>query len=98
MKLGNMDCHQSKMFFLMDEVMSEIISDYRYYMAVYAPYTPQHKTAKVFFLKEHDELASYFYNEVMSRCKTDSYYRDALFAGGDFLKESINKRLKLYGY
>ena len=95
MKLGNMDCHQSKMFFLMDEVMSEIISDFRYYMAVYAPYTPEHKKAKVFFLQSHDELAAYFYNEVMSRCS--GYYNHARFAGSDFLKASINKRLKQYG-
>ena len=97
MKIGSMDCHQSKMFFLMDEVMSEIISDFRYYMAVYAPYTQEHKKAKVFLFQSHNELIAYFYNEVMSRCKSDSYYRDALFAGSDFLKASINKRLKQFG-
>ena len=97
MKLGTLDSHQSKMFFLMDEVMSEILSDFKYYMAVYTPHTPQHKDAKVFLSQGHDELAAYFYNAVMSRCRAGGYYSDARFAGSDFLKKSIDKRLKQYG-
>ena len=97
MKIGSMDGHQSKMFFLIDEVMSAVLSDYTYCMATNAPHTPQYKEAKIFLSKGHDELVSYFYNEVMS-CTAGSYYRHARFAGGDFLKERIDKRLKKWGY
>ena len=85
------------MFFLIDEVMSAVISDFKYCMAAYAPHTPQYKKAKVFLSKGHDELVVHFYTEVMS-CTAGGYYRDARFAGGDFLKERIDKRLKQYGY
>ena len=85
------------MFFLIDEVMGAVLEDFRYCMAAYAPYTPQYKEAKAFLSKRHDELAAYFYDEVMS-CTSGGYYHDARFAGGEFLKEKIDKRLKQYGY
>ena len=97
MKIGNLDGHQSKMFFLIDEVMSAVLSDFKYDMATSAPYTPQYKKAKAFLSQGHDELVTYFYNKVMS-CTAGGYYSNARFAGGDFLKEKIDKRLKQYGY
>ena len=96
MKIGNYNGHQSKMLFLIDEVMSAVISDCEYYMAVYNSHIPQHKEAKAFLSQGHDKLAAYFYKEVMRRSAHDSYYRHARFAGSDFLKEKIDKRLKLW--
>ena len=94
MKLGNYDAHQSKMFFCLDEVMGDVLGDFKYYMAVYDSHTPQYKQAKAFLSQGHDKLAAYLYNEVMSCCHGSSFYSDALFAGGDFLKKIIEKRLK----
>lgn len=52
----------------------------------------------MFLSQGHGELAAYFYNEVMSRCKAGGYYSDARFAGGAFLKEKIERRLMKWGY
>ena len=98
MKYSEMNRHQKKMYFLIDEIMGDTISGFANSLEEYKPDAAEYKKAEAFFNKEHDELAAYFYNEVMKLCKVISYANCACYAGGDFIKESINERLHLYGY
>ena len=98
MKFSEMTNHQKKMFLLMDEVMCEIIGGFENSLEDYKPDTEEYQAADAFLSQGHDELAAYFYDEVMSRCQAGSDASCARFAGGDFLKERIDKRLKKWGY
>ena len=98
MKFSEMTKHQKKMYFLMDEVMCETIGGYENMLEDYKPDTAEYKAADAFLSQGHDELAAYFYNEVMNRCKAGSYASFARFAGGDFLKARIEARLKKWNY
>ena len=93
MKFSEMTSHQKKMFFLMDEVMCDIIGGFANSLEDNKPDTAEYKVADAFLSQGHDELAAYFYNEVMNRCQAGSDASCARFAGGDFLKERIEKRL-----
>ena len=93
-----MNKHQKKMYFLMDEIMYGTVRRFEDMLEDYKPDTAEYKAADKFLSQGHDELAAYFYNEVMNLCKVSSYANCACYAGGDFIKESINERLHLYGY
>lgn len=98
MKIIEMTSHQKKMYFLMDEIMCEIIGGFENSLEDYALDTEEYKEAEAFLTQGHDELAAYFYDEVMSRCKAGGYSSHARFAGGDFLRARIDKRLKKWDY
>lgn len=93
-----MNAHQKKIYFIMDEIMCEVIGGFENNMEDYEPTTPEYKEAEEFLSQDHDKLAAYFYDEVMSRCKAGSYSSAARFAGGDFLKARIEARLKKWDY
>lgn len=98
MKISEMTSHQKKMYFIMDEIMCEIIGGFENVLEDYDSSSQECKEAEAFLSQGHDELAAYFYDEVMSRCKAGSYSSAARFAGGDFLRERIDKRLKKWNY
>lgn len=98
MKISEMNSHQRKMYFLMDEIMCEIIGGLENNMEDYSPDTEQYKEAEAFLTQGHAELAAYFYDEVMNRCRAGGYSSHARFAGGDFLKARIEARLKKWDY
>jgi hypothetical protein len=98
MKISEMNTHQKAMYYLMDEITCEMIGGAENTMEDYAPETEEYKDAEAFLNQGHDKLAAYFYAHVMNRCKSGSYASHARFAGSEFLKERIERRLQKWGY
>ena len=93
MKVSEMNAHQFAMYQEMDYWMCEEIGGAENAMEDYKPGSEEYENAKKFLEQGHDELAKYFYNRVMSCCQ-----EHAKFAGSDFLKERIERRLNKWGY
>ena len=98
MKLREMNNHQLTMYKLMDEWTKETIGGYENTLCDYPEDSDDYKIAKDFLSQSHEQLADYFYNIVMSDCKKGSSAEHARFAGSQFLKDRIERRLTKWGY
>lgn len=92
--------HEFAMATLLDEVMSEIV------VGAENAVEDRVEDWKIYdeFLKAgRESIARAIYNEVMVRCGTGKYatygsHAHARFAGSEFLKARINRRLASWGY
>lgn len=98
MKRSEMNVHQKAMFDLMAGIMEEYIGGYENTLLDYSEEDEEYKSAKEFLGMGHDEMKEFFYNEVMGCCKSGTNASHARFAGGDFLRERIERRLVKWGY
>ena len=98
MKRSEMNVHQKAMFDLMAEIMEEYIGGYENVLLDYSEEEEEYERAKAFLGMGHDKMKEFFYNEVMLACKSGTYASHARFAGGDFLRERIERRMVKWGY
>ena len=98
MKIREMNKHQLVMYKLMDKWTCDMIGGYENTLCDYSEDSEDYKEAKDFLSQSHEELAKYFYNMVMNDCKKGSNAEHARFAGSQFLKDRIDRRLTKWGY
>lgn len=98
MKIKDMNAHEKTMYRLMDEATIEFIGGYENTMEDYSPETEEYKVAEKFLTMGHEKMAAFFYDYVMSMCKKGTNATAARFAGGEFLRERIERRLVKWGY
>lgn len=98
MKLREMDAHQKAMYKLMDSWTCDMIGGYENTLCDYATDTEEYKKAESFLKQPHEDMAKYFYDMVMSDCRQGSNAEHARFAGSQFLKDRIERRLTKWGY
>jgi hypothetical protein len=98
MKIKEMNTHQLAMYRLMDYWTNEMIGGCENALQDYEENSEDYKEAEDFLNQTHEQLADYFYNMVMQDCKKGTNAEHARFAGADFLKERIDRRLTKWGY
>lgn len=97
MKLSQMNAHQKEAYTLIMATMSEYIGGYENTLMDYPEDDEEYKTAKAFLSQSHEDLIEIIYNDVMA--SSDSGMRKHLrFAGTEFIKERISKKLTKWGY
>ncbi len=98
MKLSEMNAHQKAMFRLMDEVTCDYIGGFENSLSDNPVESEEYQAAYRFLNQGHDKLAEFFYSHIMSDCKVGTNATHLRFAGSQFLKERIEKRLIKFGY
>jgi hypothetical protein len=98
MKRNEMNAHQKVLFDLTREAISDTIGAYENTMMDFRPETKEYKEAEEFLNQGHEALAKVIYDEVMDMCKRGANASHARFAGSEFLKERIDRRLTKLGY
>lgn len=98
MKRSEMNTHQRLVFDLMREVMSEYIGGYENTLLDEKPGSVDYEEAKAFLESGREALTKAVYDEVMERCKVGTNATHARFAGSEFLRERIDRRLAKWGY
>lgn len=92
-----MNAHESTAYRYICKVMSEFIGGYENSLMDYAEDEPEYKEAKEFLATPHDEMVDFMYDEVMSYADKGTN-RHLKFAGAEFIKKAISKRLTAWGY
>lgn len=82
----------------MDEWTRDMIGGYENTLCDYHKDSEEYKEAESFLKQSHEQLAKYFYDMVMSDCRQGSNAEHARFAGSQFLKDIIERRLTKWGY
>lgn len=97
MKLSEMNAHQREAYRWIMASMSEFIGGYENTMMDYPEDDEEYQTAKAFLSRPHDELIEFIYNDVMAGADK-GMARHLRFAGTEWIKERISKRLTKWGY
>jgi len=92
-----MNAHETTAYRYICKVMSEFIGGYENSLLDFTEEEDEYKEAKEFLSQPHDELVEFMYDEVMSYADTGTN-RHLKFAGTDFIKNTISKRLTKWGY
>ena len=98
MKCSEMNEHQSLVFNLMSNYMSEMIGGCENTLTDCEDGEEEYIRAKRYLSMGHDALKQDIYNAVMAECKNGTYASHAKFAGKEFLMERIECRLVKWGY
>ena len=103
MKLSEMNAHQKLAFMYVKNELTEVIGGYENDIQDNSPDSEAYRNAQAFLSKPHDELVNQFYTWVMASIEADAKKgivsaKHAKFAGADFIKERIDRRLKKWGY
>lgn len=98
-----MNAHQKLAFMYVKNELTEVIGGYENDIQDNAPESEAYMNAQSFLSKPHDELVNQFYTWVMASIEADAKKgivsaKHAKFAGADFIKERIDRRLKKWGY
>lgn len=97
MKYADMNAHEKVAFYFVIRTAGDIIGGLENQMNDNDEDTDEYKEAKEALSMGHDELVEWIYHEVM-RYADKGTARHMRFAGTEFIKERISKRLKKWGY
>lgn len=97
MKISEMNAHQKEAYRWISESMSEYIGGYENTLQDYEEEDEEYKEAEEFLNLPHDELVEIIYNDVMAGADKGTA-KHLRFAGAEWIKERISKRLTKWGY
>lgn len=97
MKLSEMNAHQKEAYRWIMASMSEFIGGYENTLLDYCEEDEEYQTAQNFLNQPHDELVEIIYNDVMAGADKGTA-KHMRFAGTEWIKERISKRLAKWGY
>lgn len=97
MKRSEMNAHQLVAFDFIVYAMSELIAAYELTLEDEPEDSEEYKAAKEYLSQGHDELVKIVYDEVMDMADKGTA-KHLRFAGADFIKERISRRLTKWGY
>ena len=97
MKRSEMNAHQLVAFDFIVYVMSELIAANELSLQDYPEGSEEYEAAKEYLGRGHDALLKDVYDEVMAMADKGTA-KHLRFAGADFIKERISRRLTKWGY
>ena len=97
MKRSEMNAHQIVAFDFIVYVMSELIAANELTLEDCPEDSEEYKNAKEYLSQGHDALLKDVYDEVMAMADKGTA-KHLRFAGADFIKERISRRLTKWGY
>ena len=97
MKRSEMNAHQLVAFDFIVYVMSELIAANELSLQDYPEGSEEYEAAKEYLSQGHDALLKDVYDEVMAMADKGTA-KHLRFAGAEFIKERISRRLTKWGY
>lgn len=98
MKTTEMNTHQKAAFNIVKEIMSDLIGGAENNLLDCEESSQEYQQAENYLKQSTEELVETIYTDVIDIAELRGGSKHIKFAGTDFIKERITRRLKKWGY